>query len=84
MKIHTDSGLARIEYLRLPTRRTNLVGNRQRERLGLLAMCLIAKRHFEGTPAPSADLLVSELNQTRIRALQDFMPQALAEYGKNR
>ena len=49
------------EYLRLPTRRTNHVGNRQRERLGLLAMCLIAKRHFEGTPAPSADLLASEL-----------------------
>jgi len=49
------------EYLRLSTGRTNHVGNRQRERLGLLAMCLIAKRHFEGTPAPSADLLASEL-----------------------
>jgi membrane protein len=49
------------EYLRLSTGRTNHVGNRQRERLGLLAICLIAKRHFEGTPAPSADLLASEL-----------------------
>ena len=49
------------EYLRLPTGPTNHVGNRQRERLGLLAICLIAKRHFEGTPAPSADLLASEL-----------------------
>ena len=49
------------EYLRLPARGTNHVGNRQRERLGLLAMCLIAKRHFEGTPAPSAELLASEL-----------------------
>ena len=49
------------EYLRLSTGRTYHVGNRQRERLGLLAMCLIAKRHFEGMPAPSADLLASEL-----------------------
>ena len=43
------------EYLLLPTRRTSHIGNRQRERLGLLAMCLIAKRHFEGTPAPGAN-----------------------------
>jgi membrane protein len=49
------------EYLLLPTRRTSHIGNRQHERLGLLAMCLIAKRHFEGTPAPSVDLLASEL-----------------------
>jgi membrane protein len=49
------------EYLRLPTLRASHIGNRQRERLGLLVMCLIAKRHFEGTPPPSADLLASEL-----------------------
>ena len=49
------------EYLRRLTRRTDHVGNRQSERLGLLVMCLIAKRHFEGTPAPSTDLLASEL-----------------------
>ncbi len=49
------------EYLRLPARQANHVGNRLHERLGLLTMCLIAKRHFDGTPAPSADLLASEL-----------------------
>lgn len=49
------------EYLRLSAGGTNHVGNRQRERLGLMAMCLIAKRHFDGMPAPSADLLASEL-----------------------
>ena len=49
------------EYLRLSNGRAGQTGNRLRERLGLLAMCLIAQRHFEGTPAPSADLLASEL-----------------------
>lgn len=49
------------EYLRLSKRGISRVGSRQHERLGLLAMCLIAKRHFEGAPAPSADLLASEL-----------------------
>lgn len=49
------------EHLRLLTRETTQVGSWRRERLGLLAMCLIAKRHFEGTPAPSADLLAGEL-----------------------
>jgi membrane protein len=49
------------EYLRLPTHWSDQVGNWRRERLGLLAMCLIAKRHLEGTPAPSADVLAGEL-----------------------
>ena len=48
------------EYLRL-SGQTDHVGNWQRERLGLLVMCLIAKRHFEGAPAPSADYLARGL-----------------------
>lgn len=49
------------EYLRQSTRRDFRLGNRLQERLGLLAMCLIAKRHFVGMPAPSTDILAGEL-----------------------
>jgi membrane protein len=49
------------EYLRLPGGHGGHVGNRQRERLGLLLMCRIAKRHFDGTPAPGAEVLAAEL-----------------------
>jgi membrane protein len=54
------------EYLRLSTGGTSHIGNRQRERLGLLAMCLIAKRHFQGAPAPSANLLARELRMPMV------------------
>jgi membrane protein len=52
------------EYLKLPQAQAAGPGNRARERLGLLSLCLIAKQHFEGAPPLSAEQLATRFGTT--------------------
>ncbi len=47
-------------------------GNRQRERIGLNAMCLIADCHFEGMSPPTAERLVAEIGAS-MAAVEDAL-----------